>query len=88
MNTYKIDIDTKHTIWYRSTVKIEAESFEEAVSKAQGIYNEEVDWETLDVVENEAIEETLGSLAPDDNGGFATKEVYVDGDLMFSNSEK
>jgi hypothetical protein len=88
MNTYKIDIDTKHTIWYRSTVKIEAESFQEAVTKAEEIYNDELDWETLNVVDTGAVEETLEFLRSDDNGGFATKEVYVDGDLLFNNSDK
>jgi hypothetical protein len=88
MNTYKINIDTKHTIWHRSTIKIEAQSFEEAVNKAEDIFNEKVDTDTLNEVDSGLVEETLEFLKVDENGGYATKEVYVDGDLIFYNSIK
>jgi len=85
MKTFNFNLDQKVTTWYRTEFEVEAESLEEAKQKAIQLYKEddldEFTWEQLGG--NQEI------MTIDDNGGFATAEIYTDdGTLIFENTKE
>ena len=84
METFKIEFDTKHTIWYRTTANIEAESLQEAKRIAKELYeNHEID-EVQDAY-TEVIYDTAELMSVADNGDEPTEELFVDGELVLTN---
>ena len=87
MKTFNFYKDEKCTIWYRGKFEIEAETYEEAVSKVKEMEQDQMKYDEVDVRWDE-IESTLEGLTPEDNQGFATIEIYSDdnaGDLIYTN---
>ena len=74
MENYSFYLDQKHTIWYRNTFSIEAESLEDAKLKVLQICNENVD--ALPTDEWNLLHDTCTYLSPEDNYGEATEELY------------
>jgi len=76
MAEFEFHLDQKHTIWYRNTFTIEANTLEEAKAKVIDVCNTNSsdllsdDWETMF--------DTLEQISPDENGGEPTEEVYFD----------
>jgi len=84
MGTFKIEFDTKHTIWYRTTATIEADSLNDAKRIAKELYENN----EIDEVENaytEAIYDTSELMSAADNGEEPTEELFVDGELVLTN---
>jgi hypothetical protein len=85
METFNFYLDQKVTTWYRTEFEVEAESLEEAKEKAIQLYKQdELDdfgWEKLGG--NEEI------MTIEDNGNFATAEIYTDdGTMIFDNTKE
>jgi hypothetical protein len=91
MNTYKINIDTKHTIWHRTHIEIDAESVEEATEKAKKIFDEKTEsdlegtWGDTDTW-GDTMLDTMEPMTTKDNGGASTRELYVLGDYVKDNT--
>ena len=84
MEQFDFHQDHKETVWRRQYFTIEAETLEEAKAKAleiskNDLYIDNDNWETL--------YDTFEGLRPEDNDGWATRELYQDDDLLFSNSK-
>ena len=84
MKEFDFYLDQKHTIWYRNTFTIEAETLEEAKAKVIELCNTDTgnlpsdDWDLL--------HETVEALSVGDNGGEATEELYThDGNIIWQN---
>jgi hypothetical protein len=85
MKTFNFNLDQKVTTWYRTEFEVEAESLEEAKEKAIELYQKD----DLDEFTWQQIDGTEEIMTIDDNGGFATAEIYtVDGDLIFENTKE
>ena len=85
MKTFNFNLDQKVTTWYRTEFEIEAESLEEAKEKAIQLYKQD----DLDEFTWQQIDGTEEIITIDDNGGFATVEIYtVDGELIFENTKE
>ena len=84
MKEFDFYLDQKHTIWYRNTFTIEAETLEEAKAKVIEMCNTNTgdlpseDWDL--------IHDTAEYISPEENNGEATDELYThDGDLIWKN---
>ena len=88
MATFEFFQDHKKTIWYRQRFALQAETYEEAKSQALRIaqneeYVENDDWDIL--------YDTMDSISPEDNGFYATRELYSDDDdfkPLWNNGER
>jgi hypothetical protein len=85
METFNFYLDQKVTTWYRTNYEVEAETLEEAKQKAIQLYKQdELDdfgWEQLGG--NQEI------MTIEDNGNFATAEIYTDdGTMIFDNTKE
>lgn len=75
MEKFEFSLETKHTVWYRTNVEIEASSLEEAIQKAKELGSDiEVEGEYLD---SEIIDDTIEYLSVGDNDGQPTAEIRV-----------
>ena len=84
MTKFNFYLDQKVTTWYRTNFEVEAESLEEAEKKAIQLYEkgelDELTWVQIDGTEE--------LMSVDENGGFATAEIYTDnGTMIFENEE-
>lgn len=76
-------------VWERCVVSVEADSLEEAkeiiMSHGNDVYS--VEDENVEYEDNRILYGTLELERPEDNGGIATNEWYVDGEKnpFFSN---
>jgi hypothetical protein len=83
MGTFNFYLDTKVTTWMRTPIEIEAETLKEAKQMAIEFHNERhtenIGWEeSMDVQE---------PLAPEDNGGEPTEEIYdEEGNVIWNNT--
>jgi hypothetical protein len=72
---YSFYLDQKVTTWMRTPFDIEANSIEEAEEKAikfiKGEEIHDIEWEELEYI----IKETI---SPEENGGQATEELYIE----------
>jgi hypothetical protein len=84
MEKFRISIDSKHTVWYRTHVEVEAESFEEAKKEAIKIFDEETEWDLEDTF-GDTMLDTMEPMTIEDNGGACTRELYVEGDYVKDN---
>ena len=85
MKTFNFNLDQKVTTWYRTEFEVEAESLEEAKEKAIELYQKD----ELDDFGWEQLVGTQEIMTIDDNGNFATAEIYTDnGDLIFENTKE
>jgi hypothetical protein len=84
MEKFKVEIDSKHTVWYRTTLMVEATSLEEAKRQAKVIFEEETEWDQEEFFGG-PIEETLEYLTRDQNEGAATRELFVGGEFVTDN---
>ena len=79
-------------VWERCVVSVEAESLEEAqeiiMSHGKDAYC--LEDETVEYEDNEMLYDTLTLEQPENNGGIATNEWYVDGERkpFFTNKPK
>lgn len=74
MKSYNLFIDTKHTLWTRTHVTIEANSLEEAVERCrEGNYDDS--W-------SEDLYDTAKEMTPEENRGRATIEIYEYGNQL------
>ena len=84
---FKFYIDRKVTEWQRDHYKVEAESYEEAVSKMMDEFDEqEYPEETFE--ETSQIYETQEDMTPEENFNFATKELYYKDEIIKDNAIK
>jgi hypothetical protein len=84
MTKFNFYLDQKVTTWYRTNFEVEAESLEEAEKKAVQLFEkgnlDELTWVQIDGTEE--------LMSVDENGGFATAEIYTDnGTMIFENEE-
>ena len=89
MASFRFYKDEKHTIWYRGTFEIEAESYEEAVAKIKQMEAEPTLYDELTDVRWEDLPETLEDMSVVDNDNQPTIEIYSDeklGDLIYKNA--
>lgn len=80
MARYDFYQDRKYTVWERTLFTVEARSREEAIAKAGSIIQNDVhtvDDETICVGNAEILYDTLEDLSVEDNGGNATREIYM-----------
>ena len=84
MEKFNFNLDQKVTTWYRTEFEVEAESLEEAKEKAIQLYKQD----ELDDFSWEQIDGTEEIMTIDDNGGFATAEIYYNGDTMIFENTK
>lgn len=84
MDRFKVEIDSKHTVWYRTTIIMEAASLEEAKKKAKVIFDEESEWDQEGFFGG-PMEETLEYMTVADNNEASTRELYVDGEFVADN---
>lgn len=84
MEKFNFNLDQKVTTWYRTNFEVEAESLEEAKQKAIQLYEtgelDDISWENID--------DTVGVMTIDDNGGCSTAEIYYNGDTMIFDNTK
>jgi hypothetical protein len=85
MEKFRIAIDSKHTVWYRTHIEIEAESVEEATEKAKKIFDEETEWDLEDTW-GDTMLDTMEPMTTEDNGEACTRELYVLGDYVKDNT--
>jgi hypothetical protein len=84
METFKIEFDAKHTVWYRTTANIEAENLDDAKRIAKELYeNNEID--EVEDAYTEIIYDTAELMCAGDNGEEPTEELFVDGELVLTN---
>ena len=72
MASFQFAVETKHTIWYKSFVNIDADSLEEAIKKVRAVGASGLE---EDNYYSEMMLDTLGYLSVDDNGGQPTEEI-------------
>jgi len=83
MGTFNFSLQQKVTTWMQTDYEIEAETLEEAKKKAIQFHDERhtenIGWEeSMDVQE---------PLAPEDNGGEPTEEIYdEEGNVIWNNT--
>jgi hypothetical protein len=83
MKKYKFYIDTKVTMWTRSHREISANSEEEAIQYAKGIFKDD-DGTGESLIED--LTDTMEFISIEDNGGCATEELYFVNGLAPSGS--
>jgi hypothetical protein len=84
MESFKIELDAKHTIWYRTTATIQAENLDDAKRIAKELYeNNEID--EIENAYTETIYDTAELMSAADNGEEPTEELFVDGELVLTN---
>lgn len=87
MKSYKYYIDKKQTIWEREYYDVEAKNQKEADKIAKSIFKENEDF--FEPSEYETLYDTSEEMSLEDNGGFATKELFRDkDDKMLLNNGK
>jgi hypothetical protein len=86
MEKFNFNLDQKVTTWYRTNFEVEAESLEEAKQKAIQLYKQD----ELDEFGWENIDDTVGVMTIDDNGGCSTAEIYTENDMemIFDNTKE
>jgi len=82
MENFYFYLDQKVTTWMRTNFEVEAESFEEAVKKANEMYESgklnDIGWDEVD-----STKETMDTK---ENDGYSTEELYYeDGNLIYQN---
>lgn len=84
---FKFYIDRKVSGWQRDHYELEAENYEEAVSKMMEEFDEQ---EFPDESFNETSElyETYEDMTPEENFNFATKELYYKDEIIKDNAIK
>lgn len=88
MSKHNFYIDHKFTVWAREYHSIEAESVEDAIEKVKISFKENVllDNSLLDSsYEFETLLDTMESIGVEDNNGFATSELFFNGELIIDN---
>ena len=84
MDKFKVELDVKHTVWYRTTAEIFADSLEDAKRIAKEMFiKDEID--DLEDAYTEVVYDTTEEMTVLDNGGSATKELFVDGQFVADN---
>ena len=82
--TFEFFLDQKRTIWYRNTIKIDAENKQDAIIKLKELYkSDDLDnnWEQL--------LDTSESISVSENDGTPTEEMLTsDFELLFDNTIK
>ena len=82
MATFNFVQDCLVKVWERCSVSVEADSLEEAkeiiMSHGNNVYS--LEDENVEYEENEMLYDTLKLEQPENNGGIATNEWYVDGE--------
>jgi len=84
MENFYFYLDQKVTTWMRTNFEVEAESFEEAVKKANEMYESgklnDISWDEVD-----STKETMDTK---ENDGYSTEELYYeDGNLIYQNGK-
>jgi hypothetical protein len=84
MENFYFYLDQKVTSWMRTNFEVEAESFEEAVKKANEMYESgklnDIGWDEVD-----STKETMDTK---ENDGYSTEELYYeDGNLIYQNGK-
>jgi hypothetical protein len=84
MENFNFYLDQKVTTWMRTNFEVEAESFEEAVKKANEMYESgklnDIGWDEVD-----STKETMDTK---ENDGYSTEELYYeDGNLIYQNGK-
>jgi hypothetical protein len=84
MENFYFYLDQKVTTWMRTNFEVEAESFEEAVKKANEMYESgklnDIGWDEVD-----STKETMDTK---ENDGYSTEELYYeDGNLIYQNGK-
>jgi hypothetical protein len=84
MENFNFYLDQKVTTWMRTNFEVEAESFEEAVKKANEMYESgklyDISWDEV-----EGVKENMDT---EENDGYSTEELYYeDGNLIYQNGK-
>ncbi len=84
MENFYFYLDQNVTSWMRTNFEVEAESFEEAVKKANEMYESgklnDIGWDEVD-----STKETMDTK---ENDGYSTEELYYeDGNLIYQNGK-
>jgi hypothetical protein len=85
MGTFNFSLQQKVTTWMETEYEIEADNYEEAKKKAIEFHNQgntsSIGWEeSMDAQE---------PLAPEDNGGEPTEEIFDDeGNVIWNNTKE
>ena len=84
MENFYFYLDQKVTTWMRTNFEVEAESFEEAVKKANEMYESgklnDIGWDEVD--------STKETMKTKENDGYSTEELYYeDGNLIYQNGK-
>jgi hypothetical protein len=84
MENFNFYLDQKVTTWMRTNFEVEAESFEEAVKKANEMYESgklyDISWDEV-----EGVKEIMDTK---ENDGYSTEELYhEDGNLIYQNGK-
>ncbi len=84
MENFYFYLDQKVTTWMRTNFEVEAESFEEAVKKANEMYESgklyDISWDEV-----EGVKENMDT---EENDGYSTEELYhEDGNLIYQNGK-
>jgi hypothetical protein len=84
MKNFYFYLDQKVTTWMRTNFEVEAESFEEAVKKANEMYESgklhDIGWDE--------VEGAKGNMDTEENDGYSTEELYhEDGNLIYQNGK-
>lgn len=71
-------------VWHRCAASVEADSLEEAkkIIMSHGTNAYSLEDENVEYEDSEILYDTLESERPEDNGGIATNEWYVDGEKV------
>lgn len=88
MRNYRYYIDKKQTIWEREYYTVKAKNQREADKIAEDIFTEDSK-EFYEPEEYETLYDTSEEMSAEDNGGFATRELYKDKDhkMMLDNGK-
>jgi hypothetical protein len=83
MKPFEFYFDQKHTVWYRNTFEVEADTLEEAKIKAIELFN------TKEIPDSlwEINYETLSEMTLEENGNFSTEELLYDDEIIIQNGE-
>ena len=92
MKTFDFYRDQKCSVWTRTSFRIEAETYEQAVAKVLEM-EENDDYDEVDT-DYEVLYETTTELTPDVNDNFSTTEIYShrnifghSSDIIFENGQ-
>jgi hypothetical protein len=76
---FEFYVDKKVTVWIREKHYIKAETFEEAKAQMVEAFHDNLCSETFETQEH--LYDTEDIMEPGDNGGQATIELFVDGEI-------